>query len=132
MAFSIFDDPPRVSWENKPVEMNADEALSLENDGASGETALDRAVGWLRCRLEGGPLPANELKDQAELDGIAPRTLDRAKAVLGVIVKPSGFGGPRIWWLPGDDRVRQATKRTPTTKQWRRLAILAHSVGRLS
>jgi putative DNA primase/helicase len=51
-------------------------------------TAQDEAVEWLRSLLSGGALSAKEVRRRAREDGIADRTLDRAKRAAGVESKP--------------------------------------------
>ena len=100
LAFSIGGEPAKVHWEKDPVKMTADDALAAAN-GAGGETSsLDEATAWLKESLDAGPMPAKELKQQAKGDGISLRTLERAKAKLGVVACPDGFGGSWVWKLP--------------------------------
>ena len=51
-------------------------------------TAQDEAVEWLRTQLADGPLSAKDVRKRAREDGIADRTLDRAKRTAGVVSKP--------------------------------------------
>jgi hypothetical protein len=54
---------------------------------------------WLRDALAAGPRPAAELMDEARGLGISLRTLERAKARLGIVSrKKTGAGG--WFWLP--------------------------------
>jgi hypothetical protein len=90
---------PRLEWDSAPVTMTADEALAAEvTDG--GGSALQEAVAWLQDVLADGPLKAVDAKARAAADGIAPRTLDRAKSTLNVETTRQGFGGPWVWALP--------------------------------
>ncbi len=100
MAFSIAGKPPAVFWEKDVVSMTADDAMAREN-GTGGETSsLDEATRWLSETLDSGPMPAKELKELAKGDGLSLRTLERAKAKLGVVACPEYFGGPWVWKLP--------------------------------
>ncbi|MDC0934646.1 AAA family ATPase [Pirellulales bacterium] len=100
LAFTIAGDPAGVHWERDPVIMTADDALAREN-GATGEhSAFDEATDWLRNTLTDGPRPSAKLKSDAKRDGIAWRTVERAKRKLGVSNRPDGFGGPWVWALP--------------------------------
>ncbi len=62
------------------------------------------------------------ISESAKADGISLRTLERAKAKLGVVACPDGFGGPWVWKLPEgvahNDRFLQegATVRQPPTE----------------
>jgi putative DNA primase/helicase len=100
LAFTICGEPAAVSWEREPVEMTADEAMSMENDGTGQGSAVDEAAAWLRNELAGGPVRAKKIKEGARASGISLRTLDRAKSKLQVVAGPDGFGGPWVWRLP--------------------------------
>ncbi|MDO8629885.1 MAG: AAA family ATPase, partial [Phycisphaerales bacterium] len=105
LAYSLFangpDDAAVVAWEADPVTIRADEALAAESGCSSDRTtALAEAVAWLRDQLADGSKPAKTVKEAAEADGIAKRTLDRAKADLGVEATRDGFSGPWVWKLP--------------------------------
>jgi len=83
---------------------------------------LDEATAWLRETLDAGPVAAKELKKLAKADGLSLRTLERAKAKLGVVACPEHFGGPWVWKLPEgvahNDRFLQdnTTVRQPDTE----------------
>lgn len=74
--------------------------LAPRDDGASaGER--DEARDFLRVELADGPRPAGELVEQAKQDGIAKRTLYRAKQELGVeSAKAPVRDGQWVWRLP--------------------------------
>jgi hypothetical protein len=107
LAFQITGEPGTVNWERDPVAMTADEALAKENGGTANRSALDEAVAWLQEVLADGPKPGKEVKEAANPDGIAARTLERARSHLGVIAGPDGFGGPWVWRLPDSSSVCQ-------------------------
>ncbi len=117
LAFSIGGEPAKVRWEKDPVDMSADDALAQAN-GTGGETSsLDEATAWLRETLDAGPIPAKELKGLGKADGLSLRTLERAKAKLGVVACPEHFGGPWVWKLPdGVAHNDFATVRQPDTE----------------
>jgi hypothetical protein len=53
------------------------------------------------CRaLAEGPVAKKEIEEAAEGNGIAERTLFRAKTELGVIAKKSGLNAGWTWELP--------------------------------
>jgi len=91
---------PAVAWEPDPVNVSADDALAGDRDEGGG--ALSEAADWLRDMLSDGPQPAAEVKARAKNDGIAARTLDRAKGSLGVRADRQGFAadGRWTWALP--------------------------------
>jgi len=73
--------------------------LGDDTPEAEAETGrLARAVEWLRTFLGGGPKPARELLAAAVGAGIAARTLERARKVLGVEARKEG----NVWmcYLP--------------------------------
>jgi hypothetical protein len=100
LAFSIAGEPAALRWEREPVTMTADDALAREQDNDGQCSAVDEAVRWLTDTLRDGPKPCKAVKDAARADGIAYRTLDRAKAKLAVVTGPDGFRGPWVWQLP--------------------------------
>jgi hypothetical protein len=60
------------------------------------------AMEFLREALSQGSRDAGELKSEAKSQGIAERTLKRAKLQLGVKHRRTSFGGAAIWWLHDD------------------------------
>ncbi|MEQ8848255.1 AAA family ATPase [Botrimarina sp.] len=137
LAFSIGGDPARLLWESVPVEMSADEAMARESSGRDGDgSALDEAVRWLREALAMGPRPGKELKSDARRDGVSERTLDRAKAKLGVENAPDGFGGPWLWRLPPSAESARVCQEFPESAKGNSLAntgeTVADSVGDLA
>jgi hypothetical protein len=81
-------------------------------------SAIDTAVAFLQDALDDGPKPVREVIRDARAEGIAPRTLDRARAQLGVRSVPSGFGGPRTLTLPDSS----VSAKNPSVRQARALA----------
>jgi putative DNA primase/helicase len=69
-----------------------------------GESPIEEAEDFLRFQLGWGPQPATAVHQAAEKRGIAPRTLKRAKANLGVESAKAGYGAGWIWTLR-EDRV---------------------------
>ncbi|MBA3481976.1 MAG: AAA family ATPase, partial [Pirellulales bacterium] len=107
LAFSIAGDPGAVQWERDPVAMTADDAMAQEQGDRGESSALDEATAWLSDALAGGPRSGKDLRDEARRDGIAWRTVERAKSKLGVETCPDGFGGPWVWKAPDSASVRQ-------------------------
>ena len=101
LAFRIDGDPARLTWESGPVDLNADGVLAAMA-GRGGDGTRDEAREWLRDVLSPGPQPAADVKERAGADGIKPRTLDRAKADLGVKATREGYGsaGRWMWYMP--------------------------------
>lgn len=71
----------KIEW-GKALYGSADELL-----GQIEEKRLpkDEAAEWLTAALLAGPLASKELKAKAEADGIAWRTVERAKEALGIV-----------------------------------------------
>lgn len=63
--------------------------------------AREAAAGFLLDNLAGGERPAAEVIDLARSGGVSLRTLKRAAAALGVVVRKAGLRGWR-WSLPGE------------------------------
>ncbi len=105
MAYRIDGGPnaaPTIDWEPDPVKLSADEALATSCADEGRRSAREEAVAWLEDMLGAGPVPAKAMLAAAERDGIKPRTLDRARAELGVVPEREGFAGQGrwVWRLP--------------------------------
>ena len=89
---------PFIVWHPQHVEITANEAMAA----AGGHTAKREAREFLLVRLEGGAVKQDELVDEAKQEGIAKRTLDRAKKEMGVKSwKERGKSdGAWFWELP--------------------------------
>ena len=120
LAFEIVEGV--VAWEQNAVNVTADEALRVEW-GDDDRTAKAEATDWLRGTLADGPVLASDVKARARADGIAPRTLDRAKVALGVDAAPDGFRGPWVWRLPDGTPGQTA----PDSPECASLSSAAHS-----
>jgi hypothetical protein len=92
---------PVVRWEADPVNISADDALRIERPQDGEPTELDEAKDWLRDALADGPRPAKEMLAMAKKDGLSKRTLDRARADLGVRASKKDVAGGWKWNLPG-------------------------------
>jgi hypothetical protein len=101
-----------VAWSKDPVEVSADDALAppARKRGPDAD-GLDAATTWLRRALSGGPRPASDIIDEArDGEGIAKRTLDRARRELQVRAYRPVVPGPWFWSLQGC----QVTPENPT------------------
>jgi putative DNA primase/helicase len=68
---------------------------------AGGHTAKREARDFLRERLEGGPVNSDNIIEEAKQEGIAEKTLRRAKKELGVKSRrQGGTEGAWFWELP--------------------------------
>lgn len=90
-----------IEWRGE-CEYTADDILSPTSKN---EGKLSAAMSFLTTTLEGGPVPQKEIKAKAIEEGIALRTLDRAKEILQVISTRQGFGpGSKCFWqLPDEE-----------------------------
>jgi hypothetical protein len=96
---------PYVVWEAAHVDVSATEAMQAVNEFKS-PTARDAAKQFLRNLLINGPIARSDIDDAAKANGIAAKTLFRAKNDLNVIAeKDRGVpNGAWYWRLPdGED-----------------------------
>lgn len=99
LAFTL--DNGRLLWDDRPVD-------GVTADSVLGESPADRgerqdAEEFLREMLvDGEPMRAVDVFRSGKANGIAERTLKRAKGRMGVKSKLVGFGreGHWRWWLP--------------------------------
>ncbi len=61
---------------------------------------MEEAKDFLWEALKEEPQLADEVKKAAKKEGVAKRTLDRARSALAVQTLRAGFGGPCTWKLP--------------------------------
>lgn len=80
-------------------QLSADQIVSSHVNGEE-KGALHEAVGFLKEQLTYGPRTYKELLQSARAEGIAERTLYRARTRLGVVSAPTGFHGPHLLRLP--------------------------------
>jgi putative DNA primase/helicase len=90
---------PYILWEPHYVDVTAIEAMQAATQSKS-PTALDDAKKFLRDVLVNGPVPSNEILEEAEANGISRGTLRRAKDDLKIKAKKDGVRGPWIWHPP--------------------------------
>jgi hypothetical protein len=87
----------RIEWEG-PTEHRAAELLAMPQTEDE-RSARGEAVAFLRDLLEAGATPAAEVRRMARQEGIADRTLDRAKRDAHVVSEREGFGpGSTVRW----------------------------------
>jgi hypothetical protein len=78
---------------------------------------LDDAIDFLRDALAGGSRPAAELTKLGEREGIAKRTLQRARHQLGCIASKDGFRDGWRWSLPPESKTPTRAK-APLSEVW--------------
>jgi putative DNA primase/helicase len=93
---------PYVLWDDRPVDVTANEALAQAAQALKGPSELDRAIAFLRELLAGGPVAEAACAEAADEADISTATLKRAKRKLGVVsAKEHGVpDGPWHWRLP--------------------------------
>jgi hypothetical protein len=93
---------PRMKWGNA-MHISPDEALSseLRNRMERGSRGSE-ANGWLKEILADGAVPEVRIKAKAREDGLAWRTVRRAKSALGVRSKKTALAGGWVWELSGE------------------------------
>jgi AAA domain len=119
LAFRIVEGPggrPVLDWAG-PVDLTADDLVLCPARGAG--PALSRAVAFLEEALAGGPCPHAEVLRRARRLGLTPRTLDRAKALLGVVSEQTSSAGRNHWsWsLPASAADEAFTPDEPFTAE---------------
>jgi hypothetical protein len=109
------DGVPYIAWQKEPRTLDAEDVLG-GNKREKRERAekVDEAVDWLRSRLANAAKRQDQLKTDAEHDGISWRTLRRAKDHLRVKSRKDGFAGGWLWELPEDAQGDQILRRSPT------------------
>lgn len=91
---------PAVDGEARALLARAEAGPPDEDTEADERTERDEAADWLRDVLADGPLTAADLKLLAQRNGIAWRTVRRAKDALGVQSKKGAMRGGWTWQLP--------------------------------
>lgn len=111
-----------VEWEKASISINLDEFLSPgADDSKRSRSTLVEASEFLGEALAGGPVTVADLKADARNAGRGWRTVEDAKASLGVVSRSTGFGKEKVWYwgFPEDlDRKLPTLDRTlrPTVK----------------
>lgn len=91
---------PFLEFEEGTVEITADEALSMTNGSARTGSAVDAARAFLIRHLQSGSVPASEMEERAKGEGIASKTLRKAREELGIKTrKATGKNGGWTWEL---------------------------------
>lgn len=114
---------PRVSWDPGAVTVDVNSILSDDGQGEE-RGAREEAQEWLRETLADGPVAVAELRKTANAAGLAWRTLERAKAVLGVKTEKCGFQGSYSWKLPKTAK-QSKDRHTPERRSLGELAVFA-------
>jgi hypothetical protein len=98
LAFTITD--AGLQWAPGTVEGVAEDLLAGDEPGSrTDRKERDDARRFLQDALADGPVASKELYQDAKANGIAARTLERAKTELGIQAARQGRG-PWYWMLP--------------------------------
>jgi putative DNA primase/helicase len=89
---------PRVAWEAERVMVTADEALATPQ-AVEERSAVEDAIEFLRGVLADGPVPARQVRADAEGAGHSWAAVRRAQKVLGVGVVKAGMRSGWEWTL---------------------------------
>jgi hypothetical protein len=101
LSYRITEDrnAPVLNWSPEPVDIDADEAVSHEQEERT-PTKTKQAAEWLRSILANGALSYHEVMDMGAAAGFAKRTLIRAKEIANVASdKPDGHS-EWFWRIP--------------------------------
>ena len=87
-------------WDTEAVTMTADEALTAPKGGRS--AGVEEAMDFLEETLAGGSKWSRVVEQEAQVRGISPNTLRRAREKLHVIARKKGPKGDQkwLWELP--------------------------------
>jgi putative DNA primase/helicase len=95
---------PVMVWDPNPVEMTADDAISVgESNDEKGDT--DWAADFLEDLLKDGPVSAAEVFKGGKKIGVREKAMRRAQKKLGVKPYKSSFAGGWLWSLPTTEGV---------------------------
>lgn len=92
-------DVARVEWLDTCT-LTADDLLRDGSGRGRPDGKKEEARDFLRDILADGPVPQAEVTEKADEQGIATRTLKRAKEALDVESEKQGLDGPWLWRLP--------------------------------
>ena len=87
---------PYILFDTQYVDITANEAMAAAGENKSPATR-DAAKKFLLKILANGPVPKTEIDEAAEANGIAKRTLDRAKGELNVEAEKHRTSRQGVW-----------------------------------
>jgi putative DNA primase/helicase len=103
---------PHIVWQSTHVDVTATEAMQAATTSKA-PAARDKAKNFLTGLLASGPMPVHDIKDAAEANAIAWRTVERVKQGLGVIAKKTALDGGWTWLLPTAQQPFEAVTDAP-------------------
>lgn len=87
---------PIINWEDNYVSVNINEIFSKNSINKKSE--ITDAKAWLTETLRSDKIESKQLLQMAYIVGFSDKTLRRAKADIGVIVKHYGYGKDSKWY----------------------------------
>jgi len=106
----------RVEWQGASPH-RAKDILGAEEDSEE-RSERDEAADWLRAYLaderRGGEATFSEIRKAARADGLAERTLQRARARAGVVTVRTGFPSRTVWRFAVEPQSRQSCQGSDT------------------
>jgi hypothetical protein len=117
LAFRIISSEGRgrLRWEDKPVNSVDVNAVLSPQRPEDAEVRRD-TEGFLEKILESGPVLQKDVERAAKAEGIAERTLYRAKKKLGVESDKAGLRGGWYWHLPDKATTSSEPPKTATSE----------------
>jgi hypothetical protein len=107
LAFKVTTDEKtnaaRIVWEDKPINIDADEALAKYACSKTGPDPICRvaAQNWLTDYLQNGPVDAQRIRTDACNAALAWRTVERAADYINIIRKRKSHND-WTWQLPAN------------------------------
>jgi putative DNA primase/helicase len=98
-----------IAWDSERVNRTADEILAATDNMGDSQSAKEETLDWLRELLGDGPLPAKQVRSEADAAGHSWATVTRAKKDGGLIAFREGGAagdGRWFWCLPGMEPLR--------------------------
>jgi putative DNA primase/helicase len=89
-----------VDWSAEPLVGSPSQLMAAEVPVDDRQQLREDAKNWLRDFLLDKPVAAKEVKEAAEANGHAWRTIERAKGELGIDAFREKVPGPWFWRLP--------------------------------
>jgi putative DNA primase/helicase len=105
LAFRIVGHPSRIEWEPDPLDgIRADDVVApkegKEPKRGPEPISRDTAAKWLAELLKDGPMLVADIHEQAKAADLSPRTIRRARELLGIVPRKRAFGDGWEWGLP--------------------------------
>ncbi|MGH7883212.1 MAG: hypothetical protein ACREN8_09980, partial [Candidatus Dormibacteraceae bacterium] len=107
----------RMEWQGAS-EVTAAQLLVVANSESVGErSALEEAEAFLIDLLSKGPVSSKQAIRDARDVGLSEKTLQRARAMLGVEASKHGYQGGWCWSLPGVDGSRSSSNTSQESEE---------------